>query len=193
MFDNTVFSRLNRGPQVISEKDAALIISLSGLQSGDRVVEAGSGSGFLTIHLAKTVFPNGKVRSYEKNAEFKELAWSNVKRAGFLEHVEFVSKDALSGFEEKENTIDLVALDLPDSHLAVQDSFRILKHGAMLAGYHPNVEQMKAFCLEAEKSGFKTENCVEAILRDWLVREKGCRPKNAGILHTAFISFHRKP
>ena len=60
-------SNLKRGPQIISPKDIAWIIYKSGLSTGDTVVEAGSGSAALTLALAQSVAPKGKVITFESN------------------------------------------------------------------------------------------------------------------------------
>lgn len=191
MLDVSLYGKFKRGPQVVLLKDAALIAGLTGLCSGDRVVEVGSGSGFLTVFLASCVAPSGKVFSYERRSDFLALARKNVEKAGLLGCVEFVEKDAFeSGFEEKD--VDLVVLDLADSEKLLSQALESLKQGGFCVGYLPNVEQVREFVLTAEKLGFRHERTVEANVREWLVREKGCRPASSGITHTGFLCFLRR-
>ena len=67
---NTVIDFLKkakRGPQIILPKDFGLIISVTGCSPGWKVVDAGTGSGFLTILLANL---DCKVYTYEKEKRF---------------------------------------------------------------------------------------------------------------------------
>jgi len=105
--------------------------------------------------------------------------------------VEFKLKDASEGFEEKE--LDCVVLDCGDSHLLLANAFAALRNGGLGVGFLPNAEQANAFVREAEKQGFEHWLTLESIVREWLVREKGTRPKNVGLVHTSFLSFLRKP
>ena len=70
---------LKRGPQIISPKDIAWILYRSGLSTGQTVVEAGSGSGALTLALAQTIAPNGKVITFESNRRHLKIAQKNIK------------------------------------------------------------------------------------------------------------------
>ena len=183
--------KLKRGPQVITLKDAAMISGLTGLQSGDVVVDAGAGSGWLAICLGSIVAPLGKVVSYECREEFASLAEKNVARAGLSEVVEIKRADVFCGISETE--ADLVTLDLADSDKAVATAFAALKPGGWCVGYHPCFEQVKKFVLEAQRVGFEHSQSIEVIVREILVRDYGCRPATKGLTHTAFLSFERKP
>ncbi|VVB68374.1 tRNA (adenine(57)-N(1)/adenine(58)-N(1))-methyltransferase TrmI [Candidatus Norongarragalina meridionalis] len=183
--------KLKRGPQVILPKDASLIAGFTGLGAGDKVIDTGAGSGWLTVFLGNIVGEKGHVYSYEKRPEFAELAEKNVKKAGLEGVVEIKVKDAALGFDETE--IDLVTLDCADSDLLLPNAFAALRKGGWCVGYVPHVEQAKKFVLAGEAAGFFHVRTIEAIVREWLVRERGCRPENTGLVHTGFLSFLRKP
>ncbi len=190
MLDVNIFNKLKRGPQVIVPKDAAAIIGFTGIGSGDRVVEAGAGSGFLSIYLANVVGKDGKVYSYEWREDFAKLVEKNVAKVGFDKIVELKIKNIFDGIEETE--VDAIILDLADSEKVIPHAFTALKIGGMLVGFHPNVEQIRKFAEEARKLNFIEEKIIEVNVRDWLVRDRGCRPVNTGLTHTAFLSFWRK-
>jgi tRNA (adenine57-N1/adenine58-N1)-methyltransferase len=190
MLDSSLWKKFKRGPQIIMLKDAAFISAFTGLQSGDRVLECGSGSGFLTVYLASIVAPSGRIYSYERRKEFLEIAQKNVEKAGLLEAVEFSEKDIMQGIAEKE--LDLVVLDFADSHLALPLAFEALRKGGYCVGYLPNVEQVKEFVLAGEEKGFRHLRTTETIVRELLVRPQGCRPETKGLLHTGYLSFLKK-
>ncbi len=190
MLDVKIFEKLKRGPQVVVLKDAAAIAGFAGIGSGDKVVEAGTGSGFLAVFLANIVGEKGRVYSYEWREEFAKIAEKNLSKAGADNVVELKLKNVFDGIDEKE--VDAVILDLADSDKAARHAFAALKNHGVLVGFHPNVEQVRKFVETAKQAGFETEKVVEVMARDWLVRERGCRPVNTGLTHTAFLSFHRK-
>src|SRR3990167_162362 len=69
-----------RGPQVILPKDMASIVFYTGLKPGDKVVDAGAGSGWLAAYMAYIVGPNGKVVTYERREEFADIAKKNFEK-----------------------------------------------------------------------------------------------------------------
>ncbi len=187
MLDLDVFDKLKRGPQVIVLKDAAVIVGFSGIGAGDRVVEAGSGSGFLSIYLANVVGKDGKIYSYEWREDFYKLAGKNVAKVGMEKIVELKPLNVFEGIVEK--NVDAVILDLADSEKAVSHAFTALRDNGVLVGFHPNVEQIKKFTDACKLAGFGESKVVETIVRDWLIRDRGSRPTNTGLMHTAFLSF----
>ncbi len=185
-----LFRKLTRGPQIITLKDAALISAFTGLSPGDKVVDAGAGSGFLAIYMGNIVRPEGKVTTYEKREDFAKLSARNVKKAGLEKHVEVKCKDIFDGIDEKD--VDVVTLDMPEPWHAVKNAWKVLKKDGYLVGYVPTIEQVKKFVSACEKEGLKHEKTVECHVREMLVRETGTRPETKGLLHTAYMSFLRK-
>lgn len=181
-----ILKKLKRGPAIIHPKDAGLIIAHTGIGKNSEVVEAGAGSGFLTVQLANVC---KKVYSYERKLEFYELAKGNLARAG-LDNVELKNRDIFDGIDEKD--VDLVSLDMPDAEKAVAGAFGALKAGGWCAGYLPNVEQAKDFYMECHKTGFQEIFMIEGIVREYEVREYGVRPMHIGLTHTAYLVFARK-
>lgn len=191
MLDSSLWKKLKRGPQVVLLKDAAFASAFTGLQGGDRVVDAGSGSGWLAIYLGSIVAPSGRVYSYEWRGDFAELAEKNVAKAGLQEIVEIKRKDVFQGIDERE--VDLVCLDLANAEKTLPHAFAALKPKGSCVGFLPNVEQVKAFVLEAQRLGFEHERTVSVLPIEWLVRQQGARPATKGLLHTVFLAFLRSP
>jgi len=104
--------------------------------------------------------------------------------------VEIRQKDVFEGIEEKD--VDLVTLDLADAEKAVPHAAGALKQGGVLVGYLPHVEQVKRFVDACNASGLKDVFTLEAMVRQYLVREQGIRPENTGLWHTAYLVFAKK-
>ncbi|MGD2249243.1 MAG: tRNA (adenine-N1)-methyltransferase [Candidatus Methanofastidiosia archaeon] len=179
--------KMRKMPQVIQPKDAAQIVAYTGVSSGDTVVEAGAGSGALTIFLAYTVAP-GMVYSYEKRQDFLEVAQQNIERFN-IKNVKFKLQDVYEGIDEK--NVDLVTLDIASPEKMVNPGFNALKPGGFLYSYSPCVEQVARFCLAAKDMGMEVKT-IECIVREYQVNKKGTRPKSRMLGHTGYMSFARK-
>ncbi len=173
------------GPAVTLPKDAGLVIAYSGIGKDSKVVELGTGSGFMTIQLANIA---NEVITYEKRKEFAELASANIKKAG-LKNVVLKEADVLNGFDDKD--ADLVFCDIAEAEKTVENSHSALKKDGTFAAHCLNVEQAKVLFLELEKH-FGDVFMTECIVRDYNVRDFGTRPKNFGLMHSAYLVFARK-
>jgi tRNA (adenine57-N1/adenine58-N1)-methyltransferase len=180
--------KVKRMPQVILPKDAALILAYTGVMPGSYVVDAGSGTGYLSIFLANYLKP-GRIVTYEKDKNFANAARENFKSARLEKFILLKRKDIRKGIAEK--NIDLITLDMQYSEKVVKRAYAALKHGGWLVVYSPYIEQVKAVVKEMKKKGFSEVKTVENIVRSWDVREHTL-PQRSGIMHTGFITFARK-
>src|SRR5712691_6049513 len=87
---------MRRQAQIVGLKDAATLVWNCDLKAGDFVVEAGAGSGALTLVLAQAVGPNGRVVTYDLRPDFLDVARTNVANAGLGRRVEFRLGDVRS-------------------------------------------------------------------------------------------------
>ncbi len=179
--------KLKRGPAVTLPKDAGIIIAYAGIGKESKILEMGSGSGFLTCQFANIA---KEVVSYEKREEFLKIAEANVKKLGF-ENVTFKNKDVLEKIEEKEEYFDMVFCDIAEAEKIAQKAHEFLKKGGFLSAHCLNIEQAKLLVLECQKI-FEEVILLENITREYDVREFGTRPKHLGIMHTAYLVFARK-
>jgi len=183
-----LLKKLKRGgPAVTLPKDAGLVIAYSGLGKDSRVLELGSGSGFMTVQMANIA---KEVISYEKRDEFLELAKGNVERAG-LDNVTFKHRDVLDGIDEQDESFDLVFCDIAEADKASEMSYQALKKNGFMCAHCLHSEQAKALHLACE-SIFSEVFTMEAITREFAVREFGFRPEHFGLMHTAYMVFARK-
>ena len=175
------------GPAVTLPKDAGLIIGYVGLGKSSRVLELGSGSGFMTVQMANIA---KEVVSYEKRGEFLELAKGNVERAG-LDNVTFKHQDVLEGIDEEDGSYDFVFCDIAEADKAAKMAHKALKKDGFMAAHCLHAEQAKALHLEAERH-FSEVFTIEGITREYEAREFGFRPKHFGLMHTAYLVIARK-
>src|SRR5271157_4077148 len=177
------YRKLKRGPQVILPKDIGTIIAYSGLDKNSVCVDAGTGSGWLAVSLARLC---RHVYSYDVRADFLKIAEYNVNFLG-LDNVTLENGDITKRINEKD--VDLVTLDLPSSEKALGNAKKALKPGGTVVGYLPHVEQVKKYVLKLEALKFADIHTIEVIVRDYLVRKEGVRPTNTGLWHTAYLVF----
>ena len=181
---------LKRKAQIILPRDAAQIIINCSIEPGSKVLEAGIGSGSLTIALASIVSPNGKVISYDNREDFIKHSMKNINKAGLEGLVETKLKDVTEGISEK--NLDAVILDIPNPWDAVRHSYESLKPGGYLCTYSPLSTQVENSVKEIKKHNFIEIYTVENIQRKMVVSDKGMRPSFDMLGHTAYLTFARK-
>ena len=181
---------LKRRAQIILPRDAAHIIMNCSIESGNTVLEAGIGSGSLTIALANAVAPNGKVVSYDNRKDFIEHAMKNLETAKLDNHVTTKTKDITKGIDEKQ--LDAVILDIPNPWKAVAHAWKALKLGGYLCSYSPLISQVEKTVKEIGKHSFIEIKTLENIQREMIVSDRGTRPSFEMLGHTGYLTFARK-
>ncbi len=187
MFLPPHYRRLKRAPQVMLPKDIGMVLAYTGVTKESKCVDAGTGSGWLAISLARVA---KEVTSYEMRDEFLKIAQKNAANEG-LKNLRIKKGDPIKKIVEKR--VDLITLDMPDSDKAVPNAFKALKAGGYIFGYLPHVEQVKRFVKALNRLKFVDTIVYEIIARDIMVRNEGVRPSTKGIWHTAYLVFGRKP
>ncbi len=177
---------MKRGPQVILPKDIGLIMAYAGISKESVCVDAGTGSGWLALSLARVA---KHVYSYDIREEFIRIAEANRELLD-VDNITFKNKDVTKKIDEKE--VDLVTLDFQNSDKALPNAKRALKKGGVVLGYLPNTEQVRIFVMKLNKLKFTDVHAVEMILRDLLVREEGVRPSTKGVWHTGYLVFAKR-
>jgi tRNA (adenine57-N1/adenine58-N1)-methyltransferase len=180
------YRKLKRAPQVILPKDIGIIIAYSGVNRESVCVDAGTGSGWLAVGLARIA---KKVISYELREDFIKIAEKNKAMLG-LQNLEIRHGDITKDLKEKD--VDIITLDMPNAEKAIPRAKKALKENGVIVGYTPHMEQVVKFAGKLEKSGFLDIRTYECILRDMLVRPEGMRPSTKGVWHTAYLIFAKK-
>ncbi len=174
--------KAKRGPQTISPKDYGIIAAHTGIHSGSRILDSGTGSGVMSMFLANITYPE-KLITYDIREDFAAIAKENFEKAG-LDNIELKIKNIYEGIDEK--NLDLINLDLPEPWKVIEHAKKALKTGGYLVSYSPSIEQTKKFYDELE--GFESET-VECLVRNWNM--KVVRPYSRMLGHTGFITFAR--
>lgn len=181
---------LKRMAQIILPRDSAHIILNCSIEPGHKVLEAGIGSGSLTIALVNAVAPDGKVISYDKRTDFIDHALKNLKTMGYDKFVSTKNKDVTKGISEKD--LDAVILDIPNPWNAVSHAWNSLKIGGYFCAYSPLVSQVEKTVQEIQKHRFIEVKTYENIQREMIVSEHGTRPSFNMLGHTGYLTFARK-
>ena len=182
--------KVKRHTQIIYPKDAGFIILKTGIQSGMRVVECGTGSGSLTMALANAVAPDGMVFTYDSREKHLENARKNIENAGYSDNVEFKLGVAQNGFEEE--GVDVVILDLPSPWEGIPAAAKALRGGGRIASLSPTYNQVEKCVENLEEQGFVYIETVELLLRHIRVSTGKTRPVDRMVGHTGFLTFGRK-
>ena len=182
--------KTKRRTQISYPKDISLIIMFSGIGSGSRVVEAGTGTGALTSALAHYVKPTGCVYTYEVRPEFRERAIKNLERAKVSDYVESKNKDVTEGIDEKD--VDAVILDLATPWLVVPYAYTALKGSGVLVSFSPTIDQIVKTVEALRENGFVGIETVETLIRFMQVERGKTRPQTLMTGHTGYLTFARK-
>jgi len=179
-----------RQTQITYPKDIALIVMFSGIGPGSRVVEAGTGTGALTMALAFYVSSGGRVYSYEIRQEFLNIADKNLTRAGLRDAVELKNKDITAGIDEVE--VDAVILDLATPWLVVPHANSALSPSGTIVSFSPTIDQIVNTTEVLKECGFVDIETIECLMRGMQVERGKTRPQTLMTAHTGYIVFARK-
>ncbi|SVB12557.1 uncharacterized protein METZ01_LOCUS165411 [marine metagenome] len=176
-------ANLWRGPQIISPKDIAWLVYSSNLKSGDIVVEAGGGSGALTTALGQTIFPNGKVITFEKNSKHVEIIKKNLNMSPYSDIIELRNEELNDDI--KPIVCNSIILDLPEPQKIINWAVKSLELGGKMLCYVPTINQVEKLLVSLDK--WSQIEISESIHRTWQSRLSAIRPDTNLIGHTGFI------
>ncbi len=185
-----------RGAAVVYPKDAAQIIASVDVFPGAHVVEAGAGSGSLTSYLLRAVGPTGRVSSYERRADFAEVARRNVEQLFGGEHPAWsltVGDLAAALPTSADRDVDRVVLDMLAPWECVDVVADALTPGGIVCAYVATTTQLGRVVETLRTHGAFTEpRAWESLVRDWHVEGLAVRPEHSMVGHTAFLVTARR-
>jgi tRNA (adenine57-N1/adenine58-N1)-methyltransferase len=185
-----VLMRLKRRSQIIYPKEIGQILLKLDARNGRRVIEAGTGSGVLTVALANAVLPDGHVYSYEKREDMLEGAQRNIAQAGFGEAITLVLRDISEGFDERE--VDAVFLDVREPWFYLEQVCQALADGGFFGALLPTTNQVSDLLAGMESYPFSAIEVMEILIRRYKPVPGRLRPEDVMVGHTGYLLFARK-
>ncbi|SFR42485.1 tRNA (adenine-N1)-methyltransferase [Halogeometricum limi] len=185
-----LFNHLERTGAPMMPRDVGLIVGHTGAAAGDRVLDAGTGTGVLSAYLGRM---HADVTTYERDAEFAEVARENMRLAGVDEYVDVRAGDLTEELDAvaEEGPFDLLTLDTGDAADVVERAPDLLRSGGYVAVYSPFVENSRAAVESARAAGLNDVETFETIQRRMDFGDRGSRPSTAGVGHTGYLVFAR--
>lgn len=185
--------KMPRGAQVVYPKDVGTILTYADVFPGAAVLEAGTGSGALTIALCRAVAADGRVVSYELRDEHRETAVANVESffGKMPDTLELRRGDVreIAGLGER---YDRAVLDMAEPWGPLPALRDVLDPGGIVCAYVPTTVQVQQFVLALPGNGFQHLETFETLKRGWHVTERSVRPDHRMIGHTGFIGVARR-
>lgn len=184
-----LIKEISRSTQIVYPKEAAQIILKMNIYPGRRVIEAGTGSGGLTLALARAVGPEGRVYSYEAREEMLRNARRNLERVGLAGVVEFKLRHIGQGFDERD--IDALFLDVREPWRFCTEVRAALKGGGFFGALAPTTNQISQLVAALETHHFGDIQIEEILLRGYKPVPGRLRPEDRMVGHTGYLVFAR--
>lgn len=185
--------RMKRGAAVMYPKDYGAMITWADVATGDTVVEAGTGSGALTLALSRAVGPNGRVLSFDLRQDHQTHAGRLIASFTGTMPTNIVLKVGDVADHMAEVTPDRVMLDLPEPWHVIEPAAEHLAGGGSFAAYLPTVPQVQQLRDAIDATGrFFEVDTFEIMMRSWSVTGRSVRPEHRMVGHTGFITVARR-
>ena len=182
-----------RGATIVYPKDAALIVGFADIFPGARVLEAGVGSGALTLSLLRAVGPTGSVHSVERREEFASNATSNIENYFGGRPANWSLAIGSVQEQEFDQEFDRVILDMLAPWECVEMAAKVLRPGGVFMAYVATTTQLSATAEALKDDGHFTEpESFESMVRGWHHEGLAVRPQQRMIGHTGFLIFSRR-
>lgn len=182
-----------RGAQLVYPKDLGPMIHWGDVAPGHTVIEAGTGSGALTLALLRAVGESGCVVTVERRDDHRRHAEENISRflGGLPENLEVVAGDVVDVLTDRPGA-DRLMLDLPEPWLAVEAAAGSMSEGGVACAYLPTVPQVQRLVDALRRTGrFMTAEVFEGMHREWRIDGRSVRPESQMVGHTGFITVAR--
>lgn len=180
---------VKRTTQIVYPKDIGYLLLKLNIGPGSVVVEAGTGSGGLTLALARMVQPHGHVYTYEARESMQALARKNLERLGWDPYVTFKLRDIAEGFDERD--VDALFLDVREPWHYLEQAHAALKSGGFFGALVPTTNQVSELLKGLYRTGFGFVEVEEILLRAYKPVPERLRPQDQMVAHTGYLIFAR--
>lgn len=190
---NDYILSMPRGATIVYPKDSALIVGYADVFPGAKVLEAGAGSGALSISLLRAIGVDGELVSVEARSEFLDVARENVSK--YFGYVPKNWKTHLGRVQdiELEQNFDRVIYDMLAPWDALDVAARALKPGGVICCYVATTTQLSRIAEAIKESGlFSEPESFESLIRYWHHEGLAVRPQHSMNAHTGFLLISRK-
>jgi tRNA (adenine57-N1/adenine58-N1)-methyltransferase len=183
--------QLKRTTQIMYPKDIGYTLLKLNVMPGSQVIEAGTGSGGLTLALARAVRPDGRLYSYEIRPDILRLAQKNMEALGLAGSVDFRLRDIAEGFDERD--VDALFLDVRQPWAFLPQAVEALKDSGFFGAILPTANQVAELvrALEAQQT-FGHIEVEEILVRPYKAVPTRLRPADRMVAHTGYLIFARK-
>jgi tRNA (adenine57-N1/adenine58-N1)-methyltransferase len=186
-----------RGAAIIYPKDSAQIVVMGDIFPGARVVEAGVGSGGLSMYLLRAIGDHGTLDSFERRAEFADIAKANVAtNLGIVPsswNIHIGDLQEQLPLKKSSGSVDRIVLDMLAPWECVEECAEALVPGGLIIGYVATVTQLSRFAEALKASGhFNEPEAFESMTRGWHLQGLAVRPEHRMIGHTGFLLTARR-
>ena len=187
-----LFNHLERTGAPMMPRDVGLVMGHTGVAGGDRVLDAGTGTGILAAYLGRA---GADVTTYEIDPDFADVARANMVTAGVADRVDVRTGDLTEELDALADVepFDVLTLDTGDAPTVVGRADDLLASGGNIAVYSPFVEGTREAALAAREAGLEDVETLETIQREMDFSDRGSRPSTAGVGHTGYLVFGRAP
>ncbi|SBS73827.1 tRNA (adenine-N1)-methyltransferase [uncultured Microbacterium sp.] len=186
-----------RGAAIVYPKDAAQILAAADIFPGATVVEAGVGSGALSLWLLRSIGDGGRLLSFERREEFSQVAEANVET--FLGHYPPAWQVVVGDLVEQlprvvePGSVDRVVLDMLAPWECIDAVAEALTPGGVVLCYIATATQLSRVAEYIRASGLFTESeATETMVRGWHVEGLSVRPDHRMVAHTGFLLTARR-
>lgn len=192
---------VKRSTQIMYPKEIGYVLLKLGIGPGVRVIEAGSGSGGLTLALAWHVGPTGRVYTFERRPEFYELSGQNLAAVGLTDRVSRFCHDINDGFlpeamvpgdpASDPTDADALFLDVRTPWDYLDAAASVVRPGAPVGFLLPTTNQISDLLAALETSPFEDAEVLEILVRHYKPVPERLRPEDRMVAHTGFLVFAR--
>ncbi|WP_175607263.1 methyltransferase domain-containing protein [Natrinema saccharevitans] len=184
-----LFHHFERTGAPMVPRDIGLVIGETGIAGGDRVLDAGTGTGVLAAMLARA---GAEVVTYEQDGEFADVARENMALGGVAGAVDVRTGDVTDEVDGLEpSSFDVMTLDTADAPAMVEHAPDLLVDGGFVAVYSPFIESTREVARTAREVGLANVTTRETIQREMQFDERGSRPTTAPVGHTGYLTIAR--